>query len=317
MKILVTGCAGFIGINFTNYLLLTYPEDKVVGVDALTYAANTDALRQLCVKGKFTFYHANICDVGKIEEIFNKEKPDIVVNLAAESHVDRSIVNAAPFVETNIMGTQVLLDACVRHSVKRFHQASTDEVYGDLPLDSSESFTEESYLKPSSPYSASKASADLLALSYHKTHSLSVSISRSSNNYGKYQHSEKLIPKAIENAIQNKPISIYGSGENVRDWLYVEDNCRAIDLIMREGRAGEIYNVGGGNLYSNISLVKEILSLLHKPLALIDFVPDRKGHDRKYALSSIKLERELSWKPCMPFSLGLSKTVEWYKNRTK
>ena len=239
------------------------------------------------------------------------------MNFAAESHVDRSIADSRIFVETNVLGTQTLLDLCLQYGVKRFHQVSTDEVYGDLPLDTDEVFTEDSPLKPSSPYSASKAAADMLVLSYFRTHGLSVSISRSANNYGKYQHSEKLIPKTIECALTNKQIPIYGDGLNVRDWIHVDEHCRAIDMIIRNAPSGKVYNVGGGVLLTNITLVKEILSLLNKTDDLITFVADRKGHDRKYALNCNKLISELGWKQQDVFLDGLKETLEWYTNNFK
>lgn len=314
MRILITGCAGFIGTNFTKYWLDNYIEDKVIGVDCLTYAANLPALAELKTHDKFKFYKTNICDRQAVEKIFWREAPDIVINFAAESHVDRSIADPRIFIETNVLGTQTLLDLCLQYAVKRFHQISSDEVYGDLPLDTDEVFTEDSPLKPSSPYSASKAAADMLVLSYCRTHGLSVSISRSANNYGKYQHTEKLIPKVIEYALSNKPFPIYGDGLNVRDWIYVDDHCRAIDMIVRNAPSGSTYNVGGGTLLSNITLVKEILRQLGKTEDLIMFVADRKGHDRKYALNCDKLISELGWKPQVDFSDGLKDTIEWYKD---
>lgn len=314
MRILITGCAGFIGANFTEYWLENYPEDTVIGVDCLTYAANLTALEKLKIHSNFNFYQINICNRQKLEKIFQSETLDVVINFAAESHVDRSIADSRVFIETNVLGTQTLLDLCLQYGVKRFHQISTDEVYGDLPLDTDEVFAEDYPLKPSSPYSASKAAADMLVLSYCRTHGLSVSISRSANNYGKYQHTEKLIPKVIEYALSNKPFPIYGDGLNVRDWIYVDDHCRAIDMIVRNAPSGSTYNVGGGTLLSNITLVKEILRQLGKTEDLIMFVADRKGHDRKYALNCDKLISELGWKPQVDFSDGLKDTIEWYKD---
>lgn len=313
MKIVITGCAGFIGTNFTKYWLDNYADDTVVGVDCLTYAANIPALAELKTHDKFIFYKTNICDRQTVEKIFRNEAPDIVINFAAESHVDRSIADSRIFVETNVLGTQTLLDLCLQYGVKRFHQISTDEVYGDLPLEIDEVFTEDSLLKPSSPYSASKAAADMLVLSYFRTHGLSVSISRSANNYGKYQHTEKLIPKVIEYALRDKPFPIYGDGLNVRDWIYVDDHCRAVDMIVRNALSGSVYNVGGGNLLSNITLVKGILRQLGKAEDLITFVADRKGHDRKYALNCDKLISEIGWKPQVQLSNGLKETINWYK----
>ena len=313
MKLLVTGCAGFIGANFTEYWLDEHAEDTIIGVDCLTYAANLPALANLKKRDRFHFYKANICDFGAMEQIFQDEAPDVVVNFAAESHVDRSIENAGIFVQTNVLGTQTLLELCLRYGVKRFHQISTDEVYGDLPLDTEETFTESSSLKPSSPYSASKAAADLLVLSYHRTHGLSVSISRSANNYGKYQHAEKLIPKAIEYALNDRKIPIYGDGLNVRDWLHVGDHCRAVDVIIRNAPSGGVYNVGGAALLSNIVLVREILKQLGKAEGFMEFVADRKGHDRKYALCCDKITEELGWRPQVDFAEGLRETIAWYK----
>lgn len=317
MKILVTGCAGFIGANFTRFLLENYPDDCVVGVDCLTYAASDEALEELCALGaeRFAFYHADITSEKAIDEIFRREAPDVVVNFAAESHVDRSICDAALFISTNVDGVRVLLDASVRHGVRRFHQVSTDEVYGDLPLDSVEKFTESSPLLPSSPYSASKAAADLLTLAYARTHGLSVSISRSSNNYGRYQHREKLIPTVIFSALSGESVPIYGDGKNERDWLCVIDNCRAIDMIVRHGRAGEIYNVGTGVSVNNLTMARKILSLLGKSNALIEHVDDRKGHDVKYRIDCAKIQGELGWKPQTEIDEGLSKTVKWYAER--
>ncbi len=313
MKLLVTGCAGFIGANFTNYWLDNHAEDTVVGVDCLTYAANLPALARLKACDRFCFYQTNICDRTAMEKVFQSEDPDVVVNFAAESHVDRSIEGSRIFVETNVLGTQTLLDLCLQYGAKRFHQISTDEVYGDLPLDSDEAFTESSPLKPSSPYSASKAAADLLVLSYFRTHGLSVSISRSANNYGKYQHTEKLIPKAIEYALKGQRVPIYGDGRNVRDWIHVDDHCRAIDAIISGAPSGGIYNVGSGVLLPNIVLVKEILKQLGKDEDCIEFVLDRKGHDKKYALNCDKIKAELGWQPKVDFADGLRKTIAWYK----
>lgn len=316
MKILITGCAGFIGVNFTKYWLENHAEDSIVGVDCLTYASNIPAVQNLREYPNFIFYKTNICDREEIYRIFQTEKPDIVVNFAAESHVDNSIETPDIFIRTNVLGTQVLLDSCVKYGIKRFHQISTDEVYGDLPLDSKESFNENSPLKPSSPYSASKAAADLLTLSYHKTYGLPITISRSSNNYGKHQHEEKLIPKTIKMAVAGMQIPIYGDGKNVRDWLYVDDHCRAIDLILHTGKIGEIYNIGAGNEINNFNLVKQILLILQKDESLISFVEDRKGHDRRYSVNVSKIIT-LGWKPKMPFDKGLRETITWYKSNIK
>lgn len=314
MKVLLTGCAGFIGTHFVRYLLAQHPEFRIVGVDALTYAANPRELAKTRENARFAFYHADICDREAMREIFERERPEIVVNLAAESHVDRSIALPAPFVRTNVLGTGVLLDLACEFSARRFHQVSTDEVYGDLPLDSTERFTEDAPLCPSSPYSASKAAADLLALSYYRTYGLSVTVSRSSNNYGAYQHPEKLIPLTVSRALGGEPIPVYGTGENRRDWLHVLDHCRAIDAILARGRAGEIYNIAAGNELSNLALVRRILSLLSLGDDLITFVPDRAGHDRRYPVDTTKIERELGFFSRHPFSEGLAETVEFYRN---
>lgn len=316
MKILVTGCAGFIGVNFTKYWLENHAEDSIVGVDCLTYASNIPEVQNLSKNPNFIFYKTNICDRDAVYRIFQTENPDIVINFAAESHVDNSIQTPDIFITTNVFGTQVLLDACLKYGVKRFHQISTDEVYGDLPLDSKGSFNETAPLKPSSPYSASKAAADLLTLSYYKTYGLPVTISRSSNNYGKYQHEEKLIPKTIKRAIAGMQIPIYGDGKNVRDWLHVDDHCRAIELILNKGKIGEIYNVGAGNEINNLELAKQILSILQKDENPISFVKDRAGHDRRYSVNTNKL-RNLNWQPQSPFEKGLFDTVLWYKNNIK
>ncbi len=312
MKILVTGGAGFIGSNFVYYLL-NKSEDEVVCVDCLTYAGNMSTLKEALENPRFTFYKTDICDRPAIYEIFDKEKPEIVVNFAAESHVDRSIDNPEIFLRTNILGTQVLMDACLKFSVKRFHQVSTDEVYGDLPLDRPDLFfTEQTPIHTSSPYSSSKASADLLALAYYRTYNLPVTISRCSNNYGPYHFPEKLIPLMVINALNDKNLPVYGTGENVRDWLYVEDHCKAINLIIRNGRIGEVYNVGGHNEMANIDIVKLILKKLGKPESLITFVKDRKGHDLRYAIDPTKIHTELGWLPETKFTDGLEKTINWY-----
>ena len=314
MNIIITGCAGFIGTNFTEYWLRAYPEDRVIGVDCLSYAANRETLAALCERERerFCFYEVNICDRAAMTRIFESEKPDIVINFAAESHVDRSIENSAVFIESNVLGVQVLLDLCLHYGITRYHQISTDEVYGDLPLDTDEVFTEESPLRPSSPYSASKAAADLLVLSYFRTHGLSVSISRSANNYGSYQHPEKLIPKVVQYALADRPFPIYGNGLNIRDWLHVADHCRAVDLIVHHAPSGSVYNVGGGTLCDNITLVGKILRQLGKPEDCIVYTADRKGHDRKYALSHDKLSTELGWRPQVAFEDGLRETILWY-----
>ena len=313
MTLLVTGGAGFIGSNFIYYWLDRYPGDRVVCLDSLTYAGNLSTLSPLLKKDDFAFYRVDITDAAAVKTVFDSERIDAVVNFAAESHVDRSISDPGIFLRTNILGTQVLMDACLSHGGIRFHQVSTDEVYGDLPLDRPDLFfTESTPLHTSSPYSASKASADLLALAYHRTYGLPVTVSRCSNNYGPYQFPEKLIPLMIANALSDKPLPVYGKGENVRDWLYVEDHCRAIDLILKKGRIGEVYNVGGHNEKTNLEIVRLILSLLGKPESLITYVADRKGHDRRYAIDPDKISRELGWLPGTRFDEGVRRTVDWY-----
>ena len=313
MTIIVTGGAGFIGSNFIYYMLDQHPDYRIVCVDSLTYAGNLATLKDVIDDSNFRFVKASITDSAAMDSVFREEQPDIVVNFAAESHVDRSIENPSVFLETNILGTQVLMDACREFHVGRFHQVSTDEVYGDLPLDRPELFfTEETPLHASSPYSASKASADLLVLAYYRTFGLPVTISRCSNNYGPYQFPEKLIPLMLTNALEDKPLPVYGTGENIRDWLYVEDHCRAIDRIIHDGRVGEIYNIGGHNEMKNIEIVKLICKELGKPESLISFVEDRKGHDRRYAIDPAKMEREFGWFPQTKFTDGLRKTIQWY-----
>lgn len=313
MKVLVTGGAGFIGGNFIHYIMKKYPDYKILCVDCLTYAGNMETLAPVLEKPNFKFFKTDITDRKAVFEIFEAERPDIVINFAAESHVDRSIDTPDIFLKTNVMGTQVMLDACRKYGIKRYHQVSTDEVYGDLPLDRPDLFfTEETPLCTSSPYSASKASADLLVHAYHKTYNLPATISRCSNNYGPYQFPEKLIPLMIINALNDKPLPVYGDGKNVRDWLYVEDHCKAIDLIIHKGRIGEIYNVGGHNEMPNIDIVKLICHALSKPEALITYVNDRKGHDLRYAINPEKIHRELGWLPETSFSGGIEKTISWY-----
>lgn len=314
MTIIVTGGAGFIGSNFIFYMLGKYPAYRIVCLDKLTYAGNLSTLSGIFTHPSFRFVKGDICDEEGVERLFCEEKPDAVVNFAAESHVDRSIDSPRVFLETNVLGTGVLLDACRRHGV-RFHQVSTDEVYGDLPLDRPDLFfTEQTPLHTSSPYSSSKAAADLLTLSYYRTYGLPVTVSRCSNNYGPYHFPEKLIPLTIVNALSDKPLPVYGDGKNVRDWLYVEDHCKAIDLILHKGRPGEVYNVGGHNERSNLEIVKLICKLLGKPESLITFVKDRKGHDLRYAIDPAKIHGELGWLPETEFEYGISKTVEWYLN---
>lgn len=315
--IIVTGGAGFIGANFIFYMLKKYSDYRIVCVDALTYAGNLSTLKDVIGHPSFKFIKANITDRLAVNKLFEEENADIVVNFAAESHVDRSIDNPGVFLDTNIVGTAVIMDACREFGIKRFHQVSTDEVYGDLPLDRPDLFfTEDTPIHTSSPYSSSKASADLLALAYYKTYGLPVSISRCSNNYGPYHFPEKLIPLMILNALDNKRLPVYGKGENIRDWLHVDDHCKAIDMIIHNGRIGEVYNVGGHNEMKNIDIVKLICKRLDKPESLIKFVKDRKGHDMRYAIDPTKIHNELGWLPDTKFEDGIEKTIEWYlKNK--
>lgn len=313
MNILVTGGAGFIGANFVYLELKEHPEDRIVCVDKLTYAGNLETLKYAMEHDNFRFVKADICDRKAMFDLFAEEKFDIVVNFAAESHVDRSIENPEIFLQTNILGTQVLMDASKEHGVKRYHQVSTDEVYGDLPLDRPDLFfTETTPLKTSSPYSSSKAGADLLVNAYHRTYGLPTTISRCSNNYGPYQFPEKLIPLMIANALAEKSLPVYGEGINVRDWLYVEDHCKAIDLIIRNGKVGEVYNIGGHNEMKNIDIVKIICKALGKSEDLIVHVTDRKGHDMRYAIDPAKIHAELGWLPETKFVDGIQKTIKWY-----
>lgn len=318
MVVIVTGGAGFIGGNFIHYYLENHPEDNVICIDKLTYAGNLSTLSSVMSNQNFKFIKADICDRDLINSIFEKEHPDVVINFAAESHVDRSIDDPSIFLQTNIIGTSVLMDACRKYNIRRFHQVSTDEVYGDLPLDRPDLFfTEETPIHTSSPYSSSKAAADLLVMAYHRTFGLPVTISRCSNNYGPYHFPEKLIPLMIANALNDKPLPVYGEGINVRDWLYVEDHCKAIDLIVHKGRVGEIYNVGGHNEMRNIDIVKLICKELGKPESLITYVSDRKGHDMRYAIDPTKIHNELGWLPETKFKDGIKKTINWYlENRT-
>lgn len=313
MTILVTGGAGFIGSNFIYYMLQNHPEDRVVCLDSLTYAGNLSTLMPAMKNSQFRFIKVNICDRPGVYKVFEEEKPDIVVNFAAESHVDRSIADPELFLRTNIIGTSVMMDACRKYGIKRYHQVSTDEVYGDLPIDRPDLFfTEETPLHTSSPYSSSKASADLLVLAYYRTYGLPVSISRCSNNYGPYHFPEKLIPLMIINALHDKELPVYGEGLNIRDWLYVEDHCKAIDLVMRKGRVGEVYNIGGHNEMKNIDIVKLICRELGKSEDLIVHVTDRKGHDQRYAIDPTKIHTELGWLPETMFKDGIKKTIKWY-----
>lgn len=318
MIIFVTGGAGFIGSNFIFYMMKKYPKYRIVCLDKLTYAGNLSTLASVLTKPNFRFVKIDICDRDAVYQLFEEERPDMVVNFAAESHVDRSIEHPEIFLQTNIIGTSVLLDACRIYGIQRYHQVSTDEVYGDLPLNRPDLFfTEETPIHTSSPYSSSKAGADLLVLAYYRTYDLPVTISRCSNNYGPYQYPEKLIPRMIINALHDKSLPVYGDGLNVRDWLYVEDHCCAIDLILRKGSIGEVYNVGGHNEMSNIDIVKLICKELGKPESLITYVTDRKGHDRRYAIDPTKIHRELGWLPETKLTDGIKKTIQWYISHIK
>ena len=299
-------------------MMSKYPDYRIICIDKLTYAGNLSTLAGVMNNDNFQFLKVDICDRGAIYSVFENERPDMVINFAAESHVDRSIEDPGVFLQTNIMGTSILMDACRNYGIVRYHQVSTDEVYGDLPLNKPELlFTEETPLHTSSPYSSSKASADLLVLAYHRTYGLPVSISRCSNNYGPYHFPEKLIPLTIVNALNNKNLPVYGQGLNVRDWLYVEDHCKAIDLIIHNGKLGEVYNVGGHNEMSNIDIVKLICKELGKPEKLINYVTDRKGHDMRYAIDPSKINKELGWLPETKFSDGIKKTIKWYLDNRK
>jgi len=313
MKIIVTGGAGFIGGNFIHYMIKSHPDYEIICLDALTYAGNMATLAPVIKHKEFSFVRGDIADRDFVYNLFAEEKPDWVVNFAAESHVDRSIETPEIFLQTNIIGTSVLLDACRKYGILRYHQVSTDEVYGDLPLDRPDLFfTEETKLHTSSPYSSSKAGADLLVQAYHRTYQLPVTISRCSNNYGPYHFPEKLIPLMIANALADKKLPVYGTGENVRDWLYVEDHCIAIDRILHDGRIGEVYNIGGHNERTNLEVVKTVLRELGKDESLIEYVTDRKGHDRRYAIDPTKIKNELGWEPTTKFDEGIKKTIAWY-----
>jgi dTDP-glucose 4,6-dehydratase len=313
MKILITGGAGFIGSNFVFYWMKNHPQDTVICVDKLTYAGNLSTLEPVLEKENFHFYKTDICDREEMRKIFEAEKPDVVVNFAAESHVDRSITDPEIFLRTNILGTATLMDLCREFGNVRYHQVSTDEVYGDLPLDRPDLFfTEQTPIHTSSPYSSSKAGADLLVQAYYRTYGLPVTISRCSNNYGPYHFPEKLIPLMITQALADQPLPVYGTGENVRDWLYVEDHCKAIDLILQNGRIGEVYNIGGHNEKTNLDIVKIICQKLGKPESLITYVADRKGHDQRYAIDPTKIHTELGWLPETCFEVGIEKTIDWY-----
>jgi dTDP-glucose 4,6-dehydratase len=314
MRMLITGGAGFIGSNFVLYMTDKYPDYHFINIDALTYAGNLENLTPVENRANYKFVKADITDRSVMEPLF-AEGIDVVVNFAAESHVDRSILEPDVFVRTNIMGTQTLLDLSKQYNVKKFIQISTDEVYGTLG--DTGLFTEETALAPNSPYSASKAGADLLVRAYHETFGLPVNITRCSNNYGPYQFPEKLIPLMIQNALQDKPLPVYGDGMNVRDWLYVEDHCSAIDLVIHKGRTGEVYNVGGNNERNNLHVVKTILEELNKPESLISYVKDRPGHDRRYAIDASKIRAELGWSPQYDYESGIKATIQWYLNNEK
>ena len=315
MKVLVTGGAGFIGGNFVHHMVNKYPDYQIVNLDLLTYAGNLETLKPVEDKPNYKFVKGDIADEAFIMDLFEKEKFDVVVNFAAESHVDRSIEDPGIFVQTNVMGTRVLLDASRKFGVKRYHQVSTDEVYGDLPLDRPDLFfTENTPIHTSSPYSASKASADLFVLAYHRTFGTPVTVSRCSNNYGPYHFPEKLIPLMISRALADEELPVYGNGENVRDWLHVSDHCEAIDLIIHKGKVAEVYNIGGHNERTNLQVVQTILKALDKPESLIKYVKDRPGHDRRYAIDPSKIHRELGWLPETSFAEGIKKTINWYLN---
>lgn len=318
MKIIVTGGAGFIGCNFIAYMLQKYSNYKIICLDKLTYAGNIANLSTFLFKNNFKFIRVDICDRKAIYKIFASENPDMVINFAAESHVDRSIANPEVFLQTNVIGTEILLDACIKYKVKRYHQVSTDEVYGDLPLNRPDLlFNEDSPLKASSPYAASKASADLIVMAYQRTYGINVTISRCSNNYGPYQFPEKLIPLMIINALREKILPVYGDGQNIRDWIYVKDHCQAIDLILHKGNCGAIYNIGGNNEVKNIDVVKFLCNQLDKSEKLITYVADRKGHDLRYAMETKKIYRDLGWKAQTDFRHGLENTIKWYIQHRK
>jgi dTDP-glucose 4,6-dehydratase len=313
MKIIVTGGAGFIGSNFVYHMLEKHPDYKIICLDNLTYAGNLHTLEEAMKNPNFKFVKGDISERDCVFKLFEDEKPDVVVNFAAESHVDRSIEDPGIFLNTNIIGTQVMMDACRKYGIKRYHQVSTDEVYGDLPLDRLDlMFTEDTPIHTSSPYSASKAGADLLVMAYYRTFGLPVTISRCSNNYGPYHFPEKLIPLIITRALDNQNLPVYGTGANVRDWLYVGDHCSAIDLVIHKGRVGETYNIGGHNERTNLEVVKAVLHELGKPESLITYVTDRPGHDRRYAIDPAKIEKELGWQPTYNFEQGIKVTVKWY-----
>lgn len=308
MKLLVTGGAGFIGSNFIRHIRQEHPDWEITNLDKLTYAGNLENLKDIQDQPDYHFVKGDIADRKLVDKLLSQGF-DVIVNFAAESHVDRSILDASPFIETNVKGTQVLLEGAKNHGIQRFIQVSTDEVYGSI---NSGCFTEESTLSPNSPYSASKAAADLLCRAYFKTHHLPAIITRCTNNFGPYQFPEKLIPLAVTNALENKPVPVYGDGLNIRDWIFVADHCRALDAVIQKGQPGEIYNIGGGNEKTNLELIRKLLKLLDKPQSLIQFVTDRPAHDRRYALDCARIATELGWKPAYSFEKALSATVEWY-----
>jgi len=313
MNLLVTGGAGFIGSNFILYWMRTHPEDSVINFDKLTYAGNLENLKEIENLPNYVFIHGDICDTNAVIKAL--AGVDTVVHFAAESHVDRSILESSPFIQTNIVGTHVLLEASLKAGVKRFHHVSTDEVFGSLDIHDSKKFTEATPYDPRSPYSASKASSDHLVRAYYHTYGLPMTITNCSNNYGPYQFPEKLIPLAITNSIEGKKVPVYGDGFNIRDWLYVEDHCRAIDLVLQKGKIGETYCIGGTDQdFNNLTIVKKILSFLGKDESFIEFVKDRPGHDRRYAINWDKIHKELGWKPLHDVDTWLMKTIEWYKN---
>jgi dTDP-glucose 4,6-dehydratase len=314
MNLLVTGGAGFIGSNFIQYMLDVHPGLHVINLDKLTYAGNMENLKHIEEDPRHSFVHGDICDAGLVRSLLDEREIDAVVNFAAESHVDRSLMGASEFVRTNIMGTNVLLDTAKAHKLRKFVQVSTDEVYGSLGAEGT--FAETTPLHPNSPYAASKASADLLALAYHHTFGLPIVVTRCSNNYGPYQFPEKLIPLMIANAMNDKPLPVYGDGANVRDWIHVLDHCAAIDAVLQRGVSGEVYNIGGNSERTNLDVVKIILRAFGKPDSLITFVTDRLGHDRRYAIDAEKIERELGWKPRHTFEAGIAQTILWYKENS-
>ncbi len=314
MNLLVTGGAGFIGSNFVHHMLGVHPDCRTVNLDKLTYAGNLENLRAVEKDERYTFVNGDTCDADLVRSLLRKHEIDAIVNFAAESHVDRSILGASEFVRTNVMGATVLLEASKEHSLKKFVHVSTDEVYGSLGSEGR--FTETSQLHPNSPYAASKASADMLALAYQHTFALPVVITRCSNNYGPYQFPEKLIPLMVVNAMNDKPLPVYGDGGNVRDWIHVTDHCSALDAVLHKGVAGQVYNIGGNSERRNIDVVKTVLETLGKPETLVTFVKDRPGHDRRYAIDGAKIERELGWRPSVAFEAGIARTIAWYRENT-